>query len=69
LLANGFSLHLINELLYDFEIDVGFEQGEAQLAQRLLHVLFVENSLPAQGFEGALKAFLEVLEHGLKGLF
>src|SRR5581483_1385420 len=63
LLADGFRLHLVDELLYHFEIDVGFEKGQPQLAQRLLHVLFVENSLPAQGFEGSLKAFLKVLKH------
>jgi hypothetical protein len=50
-------------LLYDFEIDIGLKQRQAQLTQGLLHVLFVENCLPAQRLECPLKPFLKVLKH------
>ena len=47
LLPYRLRLHLIDELFYDFEIDVSLEQGKAQLTQGLLYVLVVENCLPA----------------------
>jgi len=37
------------------EVDVGFEQRHANLAQRVGDVLFGKCALAAQGFEGALE--------------
>ena len=59
LLADRLGLDLVDELLDDLEVDVGLEQRQANFAQRLLHVLFGERGLPAQGLERALKFFLK----------
>jgi hypothetical protein len=55
---------VINELLYDFEVNVGFEQRQPNLAQSLLNIFFVEDGLASQSLERALQLFLKVLEHG-----
>jgi len=34
-LANGFGLDAVDQLFEHFEVDVGFEQGEANFSQRL----------------------------------
>jgi hypothetical protein len=65
LLADSFFLNALDELLYDFEVDVGFEQGQPDFAQSVLNVLFVEDSLPAQGLEGSLQLFRKILKHSL----
>jgi len=46
---------VVDELLYDFEVDVGFEQGETNLAQRLLNVFLIEAGRAAEGLERGLK--------------
>ena len=38
-LAKGLLLHGIRELLHDFEIHVGFEQGDTDFLQRFVEVL------------------------------
>ena len=63
LLADGLVLDVVDELLDNFEVDVGLKQRQADLAQRLLHVFFVEGGLAAQGLERALKLFLKILKH------
>ena len=57
LLADGLFLNVIDELLDDLKVDVGFEQRQPNLAQRLLHVLFIEDSLTTQGLKRALEFF------------
>ncbi len=54
LLADRLFLDVIDQLLDDFEVDVGFEQRQANCAQRLLNVFFIEGGLAAQGLERAL---------------
>src|SRR5579863_1424746 len=39
LLPDGLLLDVVDELFYDFEVDIGFEQRETDLTQRLLNVL------------------------------
>ena len=59
MLADRLLLDVIDELLYDFEVDVGFQQRQADFAQRLLNVLFIEDGLPAQGLERTLQFFVK----------
>ena len=57
----------------DVEVDVGFEQGDADFAQGFGDVFFGERALAAEGlegalefeFEGALELVCEVFKHGL----
>ena len=55
--------HAVDERLDDLEVDVGFEQREADLAERRLHVLRRQPCLAPQGLENVLKAIAERLEH------
>ena len=57
-LADSLGANLVDELLDDLEVDVGFEQREANFAQRLVNVLLGERGLPAEGLECALEFFL-----------
>ena len=68
-LADGFRLDLIDQLLDDFEVYVGLEQSETDLAQGLLNIFLVEDGLPAQGFKGTLELLGKILEHRRNWLF
>ncbi len=57
LLPDSLFLDVVDELLYDLEVDVGFEQRQPDGAQRLLNVFFIEGGLAPQGLERALKLF------------
>ena len=57
-LADRLGADLVDELLDHLEVDVGFEQRQANFAQCLVNVLFGELGLPAEALEGALKFFL-----------
>ena len=46
---------MIDELIDDAEVDVGVEEGEADLLQGLGDVLLGDGSLAAEVFEGALE--------------
>ena len=59
---------MINQLFDNFEVDVGFKQGKANLAQRLLHVLFSESTLAAQVLKGSLKFFGKILKHSAQSI-
>ena len=48
----------------DVEVDVGFEQGDADFAQSFGDVFFGERALAAEGFEDALELVCEVFKHG-----
>jgi len=56
--------HPIDERLDDLEIDVGFEQGEANLAERSLDVLGRQPRIAAKRLENVLQPRAEGLEHG-----
>src|SRR5205823_9344507 len=62
-LPYSLGLDAINQFLDDFEIDVGFEQGQADFPQCVLNVLLVKDRLAAQALEGSLKFFLKILKH------
>ena len=53
-LAHGLLLDVFDELLDDAEVDVGFEQRDADLAQGGFHVLGRELAFAAQVFEDPL---------------
>ena len=57
-LTDSLGANLVDELLDDLEVDVGFKQREANFAQRLVDVFFGERGLSAEGLKGALKFFL-----------
>ena len=67
--SDGFGADAVDEVFDDLEIDVRFKQRQTNLLQRLIDIFFREDGLPAQGLEGALEFFLEVLEHKGKELF
>ena len=46
------------------EVDVGFEQGDADFAQGFGDVFFSERALAAEGFEDTLEFVCEVFKHG-----
>ena len=53
-----------NEFLDDRQVDVGLEEGDADLASRGVDVGIGETSLATQSFEGGCEAVLESVEHG-----
>ena len=53
----------VEELLHDLEVDVGLEEGEADLAQRGVDVGLGEDTLAAEGPEDALEPLAQRLEH------
>ena len=53
----------LHELLDDLQIDVGFQQRGANLAQSLLHVRFGQNAADLEAPKGGRKPFLKVIEH------
>jgi hypothetical protein len=55
-LAQRAGFHRFDEVLDHRQRDVGFQQGQAHLAQRVLHVGFGDARLPAQGLDDAGKA-------------
>ncbi len=63
LLPDRLGLNVVDQVLDDFEVDVGFQQRQTDLFQRLGNVFFGEDGLSAKGLEGALQFFLEILEH------
>ena len=65
-LAHGLDFHGLNQLLDDFEIDVGFKEGDADFAKGGFHVLRGETALATHIFEDALEFIGEIIEHGLE---
>ena len=61
--ADGFGADVLDELADDVEVDVGFEQGDADFAQGFGDVFFGERALAAEVLEGALQFFCKVLKH------
>ena len=53
-LADSLDPNLVNELLDHLEIDVGLEQRQPDLAQRLVNVLLGQPGLAAKALERAL---------------
>ena len=63
LLVHGAIADAVDERLDDLEIDVGFEQGETNLAKRGLDRLRCQPELAAKRFENVLQACAEGVEH------
>ena len=63
--AEGFGADVLDEVADDVEVDVGLEEGDADLAQGFGDVLVGERALAAEGLEGALEFVGEVFKHGL----
>ena len=55
--AHRFLLDIVDQLLYNPEIDVGLEQRDADLAQSALHVFGRELAFSAQVLEHPLQLF------------
>jgi hypothetical protein len=55
---------VVDDVLGDGEVDVGLEEGEADLAEGVVDVLVGEGALAAEGLEGSLEFFGEILKHG-----
>jgi hypothetical protein len=64
-LVDGAIAHPIDERLDDLEVDVSFEQRQADFPQRRFDVFGRQPPLPAQRFEDVLQACAEGLEHGV----
>ncbi len=54
-LAQRFFFYARDKILRDLEIDVGFEQREPDLSQRIVDVCFADRAMAAQIFEDVLK--------------
>jgi hypothetical protein len=65
LLAHRLFLHRFDELFDDLEMDVGFEQRDADLAETGVHILRGEFALAAEVFEDLLQFIAKIFEHGL----
>ena len=61
--ADGFGADVLDEVVDDVEVDVGFEQGDADFAQGFGDVFFSERALAAKDLEGALQFVCKVLKH------
>ena len=62
--AEGLGADVLDDFAGDVEVDVGLEEGDADLAEGVVDVFVGEGALAAQVFEAALELFGEVLKHG-----
>ncbi len=62
--SEGLGADFFDEVAGYVEVDVGFEQGYADLAESFVDVLVGEGALAAEGLEGALEFFGEGFKHG-----
>lgn len=61
--AEGAGADVLDELVDDGEVDVGLEEGEADLAKGLGDVLVGDGALAAEVLEGTLEFVAEVFKH------
>ena len=61
--ADGLFANVFDEVADDVEVNVGFEQGDANLAESFGDVFFSERALAAEGLEDALEFVGEVFKH------
>ena len=62
--SHGLDADVFDEVFDDFEVDVGFEESDADLGHRVGDVFLGDGALAAEGLEGTLKFFGEILKHG-----
>jgi hypothetical protein len=55
---------VLDEVVDNAQVDVGFEEGDADFAQGFCDVFFSERALAAEGLKGALEFVCEVFKHG-----
>src|SRR5512143_1447807 len=63
LFAYGLCLDLFNEILYNLEIYISFEQGETHLFQGSINIFFLEDTFAPQFLKYGLKFFAQRLKH------
>ena len=63
ILPDGAFLHLLDEILDDLEIDVGFEECHAHLAHRLVYVVLRQLAMSAQLLECLLQAIRQAFKN------
>ena len=63
-LADGLLADAVDEALDDLEVDVGFEEGHAHLAEGLLDVLLRQPAESAEPVEDTREATGQAVEHG-----
>ena len=61
--AEGAGADVLDEVVDDGEVDVGFEEGEADLAEGVGDVLVGDGALAAEGLEGTLEFVAKVFKH------
>ena len=64
--AEGLGADFFDEVAGYVEVDVGFEEGDADLAESFVDVLVGEGALAAEGLEGALEFVGEGFKHGCR---
>jgi hypothetical protein len=64
LIAEGLSLDPFNEIAGHTELDIGVQQGEADVAQGITHVRLGDFSEPAEIAEDVLELAAQGIEHG-----
>ena len=62
-LAERLLADVVDQLFYDLEVDVGFQQRHTNFFQRLADVFFGQRALPAQVLECTLKFICQVFKH------
>ena len=64
LLADRLLAHAVDEVAHHRQRDIGFEQGDADLAHRGRDIVLAQRALPAQPVEDIVQAIAEGVEHG-----
>src|SRR5882757_7549733 len=59
---------MLDQVLHNVQIDVGFKQGQPYLAQSFGDVLFRNCALAAKVLERTLQFFLKIFKHDLFGI-
>lgn len=63
-LAHGLFLDLGDEILGDRKLDVGFQQGQADFAERGRDIFLTQLAMAAELFEDAFEIVGKLIEHG-----
>ena len=62
--AHGLDADMLDQVGDDVEVDVAFQQGQADFAHGFGDVLFRDGALAAKSLEGTLEFVREVFKHG-----
>ena len=61
--AERLGFYVIDEIANDLDIDVGFEQGEPDFAQRFLDIALGDAALALEFFKDPFEAIAERVKH------